>query len=292
MGHLISSHLLQQNHQKDPPKHPTNIMEHALVKQLAGHKQETREQALESVRKYLTTKNFSNAKQSQFDKLWKGLYYAMWHCDKPIPQQRLAQSLGELHLLYARTRQHVAFVRFSKAFWKVMCIEWYRIDHHRLDKFLLLARRCLHFQLKYLAECDWEESVVDDYISKVLKKIPLSGDRKVYNGIPFHIIDILLDEWVKVCYGEPEEEPEEEEDDDEEKRNAQIKEAVSKTPLVKFIAIFQDLSSNTDNIKILRDKIKEDLLKDKRLREWDVLQPESTTQDDETYHEDDEWHGF
>lgn len=40
-----------------------------LVKKLASNNQETREQAFESLRTYLTTKNFQNAKQSQFDKL-------------------------------------------------------------------------------------------------------------------------------------------------------------------------------------------------------------------------------
>ncbi|CAH01586.1 Rrp1p [Kluyveromyces lactis] len=261
-------------------------MENTLVKQLAGHRKETREQAFESLRKYLTTRNFQNAKQSQFDKLWKGLYYSMWHCDKPIPQQSLAYSLGELHLLYLKGKNQQAFIRFSKAFWKVICIEWYRIDHHRLDKFLLLIRRCLHFQIKYLHECEWEQALVDDYINKVLKKIPLSGDRKVYNGIPFHIIDILLDEWVKVCYGE-----EEDEEDNEDDKEEEIKEAVSKTPLSDFISIFQELSSDTNNIKILRDKIKEDLLKDQRLRAWDVLQSPEDEQEAEE-EEAEEWHGF
>lgn len=258
------------------------------MKQLAGHKKETREQALESLRRYLTTKNFQNAKQSQFDKLWKGLYYSMWHCDKPIPQQSLAYSLGELHLLYVKSKNHKAFNRFSKSFWKVICIEWYKIDHHRLDKFLLLIRRCLYFQLKYLHECDWEESLVDSYINKVLKKIPLSGDRKVYNGIPFHIVDILLDEWVKVCYGEGEEE-EEEEEDTEDGKDEEIKEAVSKTPLSDFVSIFQELSSNIVNQKTLRNKIKEDLLKDERLFAWGILQP---AEDDQQEEEADEWHGF
>lgn len=209
----------------------------------------------------------------------------MWYCDKPIPQQRLAQSLGELHLLYAPGKKDEAFIRFSKAFWKVICIQWYRIDQHRIDKFLLLIRRCLHFQIKYLFVRNWDEELIDAYIAKVLKKIPLSGDKKVYNGIPFHIIDILLDEWVKVCASE--EDADDDDDEDEDDRNARIAESVQNTPLSKFVDIFQELRANKNNIKILREKIKEDILGDERLYQWSILAAEDKNADVE-----EEWTGF
>lgn len=263
-----------------------------LIKQLASHHQETREKALVSLRNYLTTKNFQNGKQSQFDKLWKGLYFSMWHCDKPIPQQRLAQGLGELHLLYLKGKKDQAFLRFSKAFWKVICLEWYQIDHHRIDKFLLLIRRCLHYQLKYLYQRDWAPTVVTDYIEKVLRKIPLSGDRKVYNGIPFHIIDILVDEWVKVCL-EDEEAGSEADEEDEEETKQRTKEAVDNTPLLQFIEIFRDLRSNTSNIKMLREKIKQDIEGDERLQSWGLLSANvDVDSTDELEDDEEEWKGF
>lgn len=274
------------------------------MKQLASNTRTVREEALDSLKKYLTTKQFKENKQASFDKLWKGLYYAMWFSDRPRPQQRLANSLGELHVLYfdkadnqksngELTLNDRAFLKFSKAFWRVICLEWYGIDHHRLDKYLLLVRRVLAHQLRYLQLREWDEEVVSNYIRAVLRKLPLSGDKKVYNGIPFHIIDIFVDEWEKLILHNGEDEDEE----DDEKTNQEDEEAklqeecarIAETPLAQFVEIFEDLASNINNIKSLRDKIKEDIFKDERLKKWGVLETQEADAADE---EEEEWTGF
>ncbi|SCU85793.1 LANO_0C05402g1_1 [Lachancea nothofagi CBS 11611] len=283
----------------------------AFVKQLASNSRTVREEALESLKKFQTSRQFKDSRQIQFDQLWKGLYYAMWFSDRPRPQQRLATSLAELHELYFDKSDNVqkkkkktedkveeddvklltlndkAFLKFSKAFWRVMCLEWYNIDHHRLDKYLMLVRRVLVSQLRYLQLREWNQAVVSNYIRAVLCKLPLSGDKKVYNGIPFHIIDIFTDEWEKLIFGN------EDDGEDEDAQGAPSLEeqraTIAKTPLVQFIEIFRDLSSNTENIKILRDKIKKDIFHDTRLQNWQVLggDKEEGEEDDE-----EEWTGF
>ncbi|CAR25232.1 Rrp1p [Lachancea thermotolerans CBS 6340] len=280
----------------------------AFVKQLASNSRTVREEALESLKKYLTTKQFKDSKQLSFDKLWKGLYYAMWFSDRPRPQQRLATNLGELFVLYfdkadnqagsgELTKNDKAFLKFSKAFWRVMCMEWYNIDHHRLDKYLLLVRRVLAHQLRYLQLREWSEEVVSAYIHSVLRKLPLSGDKKVYNGIPFHVIDILLDEWEKLVLGSPENGDDDDDDDssneeDEEAKLQEQRELIAATPLSQFVDIFRDLASNTDNIKVLRDKIKEDIFKDERLTRWGVLSAEEVPAIEDDGDDGEEWTGF
>lgn len=282
----------------------------AFVKQLASNSRTVREEALESLKKYLTTKQFKDSKQLSFDKLWKGLYYAMWFSDRPRPQQRLATNLGELFVLYfdkadnqagsgELTKNDKAFLKFSKAFWRVMCMEWYNIDHHRLDKYLLLVRRVLAHQLRYLQLREWSEEVVSAYIHSVLRKLPLSGDKKVYNGIPFHVIDILLDEWEKLVLGSPENGDGDDDDDDdssneedEEAKLQEQRELIAATPLSQFVDIFRDLASNTDNIKVLRDKIKEDIFKDERLTKWGVLSAEKVPATEDDGDDGEEWTGF
>lgn len=270
-----------------------------FVKRLSSNSRTVREDALDSLRKYLTTKQFKESKQLEFEKLWKGLYYAMWFSDRPRPQQRLANSLGELYVLYFSkgdnssksklTLNDEAFLKFSKAFWKVISFEWYSIDHHRLDKYLLLVRRVLAGQLRYLQLREWDEELVVSYIFSVLRKIPLSGDRKIYNGIPFHIIDIFVDEWEKLVFGD--------EDDDDEDGNArdaaEERRIIASTPLAQFVEIFHDLAQNTRNIKVLRDKIKSDFLKDARLEKWGVL-PEEVDEENTANSDDqeEEWTGF
>ncbi|GAV52491.1 hypothetical protein ZYGR_0AG04820 [Zygosaccharomyces rouxii] len=271
----------------------------AFVKQLASNSKPVRDNALEKLQKYLTAKPVKQSKQMQFNKLWKGLYFAMWFSDRPRPQQRLANELAELHTLYLQdksqnkdgdelTLNDQAFIKFSRAFYKIMMMEWLQIDRYRLDKYLLLMRRVLYNQLKYLQSRDWSPKLVETYLEKVMKRIPLSGSPKVANGIPIHIMDILLDEWQRLFEGE---------------EKSQMAELISGTPLKSFLAIFQALLSNVDNSKVLRNKIKHGLLQDERWSQWGIDvglskkaekdgEEEVEEEDDDDDEEVEEWHGF
>ena len=175
-----------------------------------------------------------------------------------------------------------------------MCFEWFNIDRYRLDKYLLLIRRVLFNQLKYLQSRNWDERLVDEYITKVLRWLPLSGSPKVYTGIPIHIVDILLDEWERLL----KEGPEDEDDEDEEKKEEELRkvaESAKKTPLADVITIFQDIVADYNNSKVLREKIKEDLFSDTRLVSWGVIQgktPENDSSDESEDEEAEEWEGF
>ncbi|CAB4255729.1 similar to Saccharomyces cerevisiae YDR087C RRP1 Essential evolutionarily conserved nucleolar protein necessary for biogenesis of 60S ribosomal subunits and processing of pre-rRNAs to mature rRNAs [Maudiozyma barnettii] len=244
-----------------------------FIKQLSSNNRVVREKALEALQKVLTSEKFMKAKQIQYEKLWKALYYTMWFSDRPRPQQKLARQLGELFMLYAKDSDNdsseillsdKAFMKFCRAFWKVMCLEWFNIDRYRLDKYLLLVRRVMFNQLKYLQTRNWNETLVEMYIDKVLKHSPLSGSSKIYNGIPFHIIDIFLDEYERLASNRDDEFDVEDEITDEDK----IAELLKETPLQSFVDIFIDLQKDIMNSKGLRNKIKEDLLSDERLTQW------------------------
>ncbi|AAS54648.1 AGR158Cp [Eremothecium gossypii ATCC 10895] len=266
----------------------TGVQTSPFVRQLASNSRSVREQALESLRSYLASQQLRKAPQLQFDQLWKGLYFAMWFSDRPRPQQRLAAQLGELSLLFLDGDTALgdrAFVRFSKAFWKVMCLEWYNIDHHRLDKYLLLVRRVLYNQLRFLRERGWDAALVERYVAKVLQGLPLSGSPKVYNGIPFHIIDIFVDEWERLVLRDGRDA-----EDADMPELPEQRDLIAATPLPRFVAVFQGLAANIANIKILREKIKQDLLADQRLYDWGVLARDSPESDDDDDVE--EWHGF
>lgn len=265
----------------------------AFVKQLGSNSKPVRDNALDKLHKYLISKPAKQSKQMQYNKLWKGLYFSMWFSDRPRPQQRLADELGELHLLYLQnkskdnehelTLNDQAFIKFSRAFWKIMLMEWLQIDRYRLDKYLLLIRRVLYNQLKYLKSRDWNSKLVETYLAKVMRRIPLSGSPKVSTGIPIHIMDILLDEWQRLFEREDQE---------------SMTELIAETPLTDFLKIFQELVSNVDNSKVLRNKIKQDFLLDERWQQWgvDVGLPkkgeQSEGEEEEEEEEFEEWHGF
>ena len=155
-----------------------------------------------------------------------------------------------------------------------------------------MIRRVLFNQLKYLQSRNWDKKLVDEYIKKVLRWLPLSGSPKVYTGIPIHIVDILLDEWERLLK-DGDEDDEDEENKEEEMRK--IAESAKKTPLADVIAIFQDIVADYNNSKVLREKIKEDLFSDTRLVSWDILEGETQHNDssnESEEEEEEEWKGF
>lgn len=216
----------------------------------------------------------------------------MWFSDKPRPQQRLANDLGELFLIIPNQNYKV----FCSSFWFVISKEWSSIDHHRLDKFLLLVRRVLFNQVKKLKQEDWSEELVQEFL-ETLREIPLSGNQKIPNGIPFHLIDIYAVELERLLF-----EGVEEEGDEDEEEAAKIEEqksqAIEEAPLKELIKPFQELSK-TALFKPLREKIKEDLLSDERLVEWDAVdseksdtEKESEDENEERESDEDGWKGF
>ncbi|CCH46225.1 Ribosomal RNA processing protein 1 B [Wickerhamomyces ciferrii] len=228
----------------------------------------------------------------------------MWFCDRPRPQQRLALELANLFEIIPLKN----LSKFQKSWWVIITKEWINIDHWRLDKFLMLIRFVLNSIFKRLNSEEWEKSIVEDFLT-ILREGPLSGDKSIPTGIPFHIIDIYIDELEKVLFKDlkNDEESDEEEEDDKIQEKQEI---INKTPIGQLITVFQDLSENAP-YKTLREKIKDEILNDDRLKNWGVIEiidkklkklnksnDESESDDEEENDEDeeeeseDEWNGF
>lgn len=120
----------------------------------------------------------------------------MWMSDKPRTQQALARDLaGLLEVLDGKS-----FIEFAGAFWETMRREWLGIDVLRMDKFLFLVRLFVREAWEWFARRGWDkqEGVLREYLS-VLEKVPLSpGDRKVPDGMRYHVLDIWVDEMDRV----------------------------------------------------------------------------------------------
>ncbi|OAA65578.1 nucleolar protein nop52 family [Niveomyces insectorum RCEF 264] len=114
-------------------------------------------QALESLKLFLSTKYASaspsilTARDAQ--KLWVGLFYALWMADRAPAQQRLCADLADLPRAVRLPDAAVAV--WLRAFWETMARQWTTgIDVLRMDKFLLLVRRVLAAQLAWMAGVD------------------------------------------------------------------------------------------------------------------------------------------
>jgi ribosomal RNA-processing protein 1 len=108
-----------------------------------------RTSALESLRTFLSA-SATSARLTHLDnlKLWKGLYYSLWMCDRPIPQQNLCAELAAL----VDILPDEAVAPWLAAFWATLGREWTSIDVYRLEKFLLLVRRVFGAGLAWV--CD------------------------------------------------------------------------------------------------------------------------------------------
>lgn len=119
-----------------------------FIKNLASSDRKTRTAALESLRTFLSAKHISSS-LSTLDilKLWKGLFFALWMCDRPLPQQALCNDLAALIWILPEP----AVIPWLTGFWATMAREWTTgIDVLRMEKFLLLVRRMFGTSLVWM----------------------------------------------------------------------------------------------------------------------------------------------
>ncbi|KAI9481444.1 MAG: hypothetical protein EXX96DRAFT_566762 [Benjaminiella poitrasii] len=163
-----------------------------LGKELAANEKKTRDKAVRSLRKFLSSGG--NLSEIELIKLWKGLFYCFWMSDKPLIQQALANDLGSLVMELPAANA----IPFLKAFWQIHCQEWHGLDRIRLDKYYLLFRRVIYFSFQFLARESWDNGYLEAYTDMLLEG-PLSPtDRKNPDSIRYHIIDVYFEELDKV----------------------------------------------------------------------------------------------
>ncbi|KAK0620932.1 nucleolar protein,Nop52-domain-containing protein [Immersiella caudata] len=205
-----------------------------FIKNLASSDRKIRTSALASLQTFLSSRQTASSLTSlDILKLWKGLFFALWMCDRAIPQQTLCQELADL--IYALPRNSV--VPWLRGFWATMSREWTGIDVLRMEKFLLLVRRVVGTGFGWMknagekekkkakAKATWDEARVEDVLG-LLQEWPFSLDEEVEMevilgqegeqqnaasqripaGLRLHVLDIWVDEAEKVGLLEKEDE--------------------------------------------------------------------------------------
>ncbi|KXJ72270.1 hypothetical protein RP20_CCG018474 [Aedes albopictus] len=170
-----------------------------FVKSLAGNDVKLRRKVMKNLKIWLTTRSRSTFAftDTDFLRLWKGLYYCMWMSDKPLVQESLADEIASLVRCFEDLS--VALQYFG-TFLETMCIEWFGIDHWRMDKFMMLVRRCTRQMLQVLHEAQWPQENVSELMKHIDNTI-LNPDKAPF-GLTKHFDDLLLEEIAKVSEGE------------------------------------------------------------------------------------------
>eukprot|EP00727_Mastigamoeba_balamuthi_P013495 m51a1_g8769 putative rRNA processing protein RRP1 (349) ;mRNA; f:155331-156506 len=124
---------------------------------LASPDKKIRDRSVLALERYLSGQAEGMMSDLDMEKLWRGLYYAMWHSDKPLVQQDLARRIARL----ARALPSRADAcRFARAFFALMARDWESVDEHRLDKFLSLVRRVVEELPRACHDAAWDPRVV------------------------------------------------------------------------------------------------------------------------------------
>ncbi|XP_038064979.1 ribosomal RNA processing protein 1 homolog A-like [Patiria miniata] len=172
-----------------------------FAQRLAGNVTKIRERTVKKLKRWIAARSLKQGDvgmESELMRLWKGLFYCMWMCDKPVIQEEMADKIAELVHSFTTPKGAMAFF---DAFLLTMKREWIGIDRLRMDKFFMFVRRCLRQVLVVLRNNNWEDSIVEQFLA-VLCKTPLSADPEASpDGLRYHFIDIYKEELAR-CAGQ------------------------------------------------------------------------------------------
>ncbi|KAF0988144.1 hypothetical protein HZS_7053 [Henneguya salminicola] len=113
------------------------------AKALADVNVDIRNKNFKLFKKWFSKEYDGSFKEIEMMKIWKGLFYLVWHCDKPINQSELCDSVGNIINIHLEINKSNKFcidlvISFVSSFFLTMKREWSGIDRYRLDKFYML----------------------------------------------------------------------------------------------------------------------------------------------------------
>lgn len=162
-----------------------------FARKLASSDKGTREKAVVLFVHWLSSQ--AELEEDELRKIWKGLFYCVWHSDKAPVQSELIERLAGLLESVAVELS----VSFFSVFLTTMRREWSGIDRLRLDKFYLLLRKFLSHMFKVLENGGWDKGLVSKFMDALKERAFLARDRHPALGVNLHFTDIFWDEFGK-----------------------------------------------------------------------------------------------
>lgn len=166
-----------------------------LIKHLASCNTTVRSQSLRLLQSWLISES-QQLSDSDIKKLWKGLFYCLWHADKTPNQVALINRLTSLFL----SLQPSLSLEFFRGFLVTLRREWPGIDRLRLDKFYLLIRRFIKALFELMRLRKWDVDVLEEYFGVLVSDGFLAEDKLRGNGVNYHVASVFLDELTGVGF--------------------------------------------------------------------------------------------
>ncbi|KAF3676807.1 putative glucose-6-phosphate 1-epimerase-like [Capsicum annuum] len=167
----------------------------SLIKHLASSKASIRSKAFKHIQEWLLTQK--EIADDDMKKLWKGIFYCLWHSDK---QQAQSLLITRICAIVNFLDLGVVF-QYLTGFLITLRREWNGIDHLRLDKFYFLIRMFLRTVFLLLRKrYGWDLDVVGKVSGVLEDKGLFSGkDGLLGHGVSYHISSVFVDE-LKGCF--------------------------------------------------------------------------------------------
>ncbi|GAB4838261.1 hypothetical protein Ancab_027790 [Ancistrocladus abbreviatus] len=161
----------------------------ALIKDLASCNNSIRAKALKRLMSWLPSQD--NLSEEDMKKLWKALFYSVWHSDKVPYQHQFVNSLSSLLLSLSPSLSILYFSHFLIA----MRREWIGIDHLRLDKFYLLIRVFIRHFFILMKKSNWDLEILEKYTRLLEERAFCAADDKGLGyGVSYQIVSVFCSE--------------------------------------------------------------------------------------------------
>ena len=167
------------------------------IRDLASSNPTLRRAALSTTLAHLSTTHIMTPTSSL--QIWKGLFYCLYMHDSKSPK-----SVYELITTLAGTISSVPEgVRgvWTEGFWETMAREWAGVDGLRMEKVLRLVRVGVREVLGLVVVGEGGVGGREEQM-RLLRKWPLSvRERRVPDGLRYHVLDVWVDELEGVVEG-------------------------------------------------------------------------------------------
>ncbi|KAJ8562453.1 hypothetical protein K7X08_011744 [Anisodus acutangulus] len=165
----------------------------SLIKHLASSNASIRSKAFTHLQTWLITQ--TQLPDDDMKKLWKGLFYCLWHSDKALAQALLINRICSM----LKNLDFSLCLHYITALLITLRREWNGIDHLRLDKFYLLIRMFVKSVFELMKRCGWDLEVIGKCNEVLENNAFLATDKLLGHGVNYHIASVFIDE-LKGCF--------------------------------------------------------------------------------------------
>eukprot|EP00730_Choanoeca_flexa_P018315 TRINITY_DN8898_c0_g1_i1.p1 TRINITY_DN8898_c0_g1~~TRINITY_DN8898_c0_g1_i1.p1 ORF type:complete len:331 (+),score=64.58 TRINITY_DN8898_c0_g1_i1:50-1042(+) len=178
----------KQRHPAAIPDQAEVAPELAFARILAANEARTRTRALKKLTAWLIAQQEGGKvlTKASLLKLWKGLFYCMWMCDKRPVQEELSRNLTAIATQLSLDNGMV----YLETLFATMLREWHGIDRLRMDKYYHLLTEAYYTLLVLAKRDNYSEDIVARIVDMLLAG-PLTLERNTKHpiGVVLHLCD-------------------------------------------------------------------------------------------------------